>query len=76
MTQYWIMLIYSLFLFVMATFRNSDTRLDEVLLSMTKTPSDDILESLYKLSIPESDRLKNVLELNDMEIHQKISVPN
>ena len=26
-----------------------DTRWDEVLLSMSKTPSDDILESLYKL---------------------------
>ena len=49
-----------------------DTRWDEVPLSMSKIPSDDILESLYKLRISESDKLKTVLELNDMEIHQKI----
>ena len=53
-----------------------DTRWDEVLLSMSKIPSDDILESLCKLRIRESDQLKTVLELYDMEIHQKISVPN
>ena len=53
-----------------------DTRWDEVLLSMSKIPSDDILEGLYKLRIRESDQLKTVLELYDMEIHQKISVPN
>ena len=53
-----------------------DTTWDEVLSSVSKTPSDDILESLYKLRIRESDELKTVLELNDMEIHQKISVPN
>ena len=34
------------------------------------------LESLYKLGIRESDQLKTVLELYDMEIHQKTSVPN
>ena len=44
-----------------------DTRWDEVLLlSMSKIPSDDILESLYKLRIRESDQLKPVLELYDM----------
>ena len=32
--------------------------------------------SLYKLRIRESDEFKTVLELYDMEIHQKISVPN
>ena len=53
-----------------------DTRWDEVLLSMSKIPSDDILESLYKLRIRESAQLKTVLELYDMEIHQKISMPN
>ena len=31
-----------------------DTRWDEILLSMSKIPSDDILESLYKLRIRES----------------------
>ena len=43
---------------------------------MSKIPSDDIWESLYKLRIRESAQLKTVLELYDMEIHQKISVPN
>ena len=53
-----------------------DARWDEVLLSMSKNSSDDILESLYKLRIRESAQLKTVLELYDMEIHQKISTPN
>ena len=43
---------------------------------MTKIPSDDVLESMYKLRIRESDQLKTVLELYDMETHQKISMPN
>ena len=43
---------------------------------MTKISPDDILESLYKLRIRESDRLKTVLELYDMETHQKITMPN
>ena len=43
---------------------------------MSKIPPDDILESLYKLRIRGSDQLKTVLELYDMEIHQKISMPN
>ena len=43
---------------------------------MTKIPSDDVLESLYKLRTRESGQLKTVLELYDMEIHQKISMPN
>ena len=53
-----------------------DTRWDEVLLSMSKIPADDILESLYKSRIRESVQLKTVLDLYDMEIHQKISFPN
>ena len=53
-----------------------DTRWDEVLLSMSKVPSDDILETLCKLRLRESVQLKTVLELYDMEIHQKISMPN
>ena len=53
-----------------------DTRWDEFLLSMSKIPSDDVLESLYKLRIRESDQLKTVIELYDMEIHQNISMPN
>ena len=53
-----------------------DTRRDEILLSTTKIPSDDTLESLFKLRIRESAQVKTVLELYDMEIYQKISVPN
>ena len=43
---------------------------------MSKIPSDDILESLYKLRIRESAQLKTVLELYDMVIRQMISVPD
>ena len=38
---------------------------------MTKIPSDDILEGLYKIRIRASEKLKTVLELYNMEIHQK-----
>ena len=38
---------------------------------MTKIPPDDILEGFYKLRIRESEKLKTVLELYDLEIHQK-----
>ena len=48
-----------------------DSKWDGILLSMTKIPPDDILEGLYKLTIRESGKLKTVLELYDLEIHQK-----
>ena len=38
---------------------------------MTKIPSDDILEGLCKLRIRESEKVKTVVELYDLEIHQK-----
>ena len=38
---------------------------------MTKIPSDDILEGLYKLRIRECEKLKTVLELYKMEIYQE-----
>ena len=37
-----------------------DTRWDEILLSMSKIPSDDILETLYKLRIRESGQLSKL----------------
>ena len=40
-----------------------DSKLDGILLSKTKIPSDDILEGLCKLRIRESDKLKSALEL-------------
>ena len=48
-----------------------DPKWDGILLSMTKIPHYDILEGLYKLRIRESEKLKTVLELYDLEIHQK-----
>ena len=48
-----------------------DSKWDGILLSMTQIPPDDILEGLYKLRIRESQKLKTVLELYDLEIHQK-----
>ena len=38
---------------------------------MTKITLDDILEGFYKLRIRESGKLKTVLELYDLETHQK-----
>ena len=49
---------------------------DGILLSMTKIPPDDILEGLYTLRIRESEKLKTVLELYNMEIHQKKRGPD
>ena len=51
--------------------QESDTGWDEVLLSMSKIPFDDIPKSLYKLSA----HLKT-LESYGLEIHQKISNPD
>ena len=45
-------------------------------LLLTKIPSDDVLESRYKFRIRESAQLKTVLASYDMEVHQKISMPN
>ena len=45
-------------------------------LSMTKILPDDILEGLYKLRIRESEKLKTVLELYNMVIHQKKAGPD
>ena len=38
---------------------------------MTKIPPDEILEGLFKLRIRESEKLKIILELYDLEIHHK-----
>ena len=39
-------------------------------------PPDDILESLYKLRTRESEKLKTVFELYNVEIHQKKAKPD
>ena len=49
---------------------------DGNLLSMTKIPPEDILEGLYNLRIRESEKLKTVLELYDLEMHQKKAGPD
>ena len=48
-----------------------DSKWYGILLSMTQSLSDDILEGLYKLRTRESEKLKTVLELYDMEIQKK-----
>ena len=53
-----------------------DTRWNEILLSMEQFPPDDILESLYKLRIRESEKLKTVLESYSLEIHQQEAKPD
>ena len=53
-----------------------DSKWNGILLSMTKIPLDDILEGMYKLRIRESEKLKTVLELYNMEIHQKKAGPD
>ena len=53
-----------------------DSKWDGILLFMTKIPPDDILEGLYKLRIRESEKLKTVLALYDLEIHQKKAGPD
>ena len=53
-----------------------DSKWEGILLSMTNIPSDDILTGLYKLRIRESEELKTVLELYNMEIHQKKAGPD
>ena len=43
---------------------------------MTKIALDDIFERLYKWRIQVSEKLKTVLELYDLEIHQKRLKPD
>ena len=50
-----------------------NSKWDEILSSMMQIPSDDISEGLSKLRMRESEKLKTVLELYNMEIHQKKS---
>ena len=62
MIPFLIILIYSI------TLRNEDVqdfdmRWDENLLSMTKIPPDDILESLCKMRTRESDQFKNSIRI-------------
>ena len=62
---------YSLLVYENDDIQEFDSKWDGILLSMTKIPPDCILEGLYKLRIRESEKLKTVLELYDLEMHQK-----
>ena len=53
-----------------------DSKWDGFLSSLTQITSDDILERLYKWRRRESEKLKTVLELYNMEIHQKKAGPD
>ena len=53
-----------------------DSKWNGISLSMTKIPPDDILEGLNKLRIRESEKIKTVWELYDLEIHQKKAGPD
>ena len=77
MIPFLIMLIYSLSLSVTTMFQVFDTRCDGILLSMTKIPADDILESLYNLRTRESDQLKTVSGLYEwrfIRIYQSLII--
>ena len=54
----------------MTKFKSS--RWDDNVLSMEQFPPDDILESLYKERRRVSEELKMVLELYNLEIHQRV----
>ena len=56
--------------FKMTIFRNSIQN------GMTKIPTNEILEILYKLRIRVSEKLKTVLALYNMQIHQKKAEPD
>ena len=73
MIQYWITLTCFLSLFMTIIFRNSIQ--DGTMFSCLCQRFPPMI-SLYKLRIRESAQLKTVLELYDMEIHQKISRPD
>ena len=57
-------------------FQEFDSKWDGFFLTVTKIPPDDILENLYKLRIRGSEKLKTVLELYNVEIHQKKAEPD
>ena len=76
MIQYWIMLIYSLLLFMVIIFRNSIQDVTKFYYPYQRFPPMISWKVCTKLRIRESEQLETVLELYDMEIHQKISMPN
>ena len=76
MIPFLIMWIYSLSLFATTMFRTSIRDGIKFYGLCPRSQLMMFLESLYKLRIRESDQVTSVLELYDMEIHQKISMSN
>ena len=60
----------------MTIFRNSIRNETEFCYQWQKIPPEDILEGFYKLRIRASEKLKTVMELYDLEIHQKKAEPD
>ena len=67
---------YSLSVYEMMMFRISIRNGMKFYCQWRRIPPDDILEGLYKLRKRESEKLKTVLELYDLEIHQKKAGPD
>ena len=75
----WLVLDYAdLFTIVLRNddIQEFDTRWDDILLSMEQFSPDDILVSLYKLRKRESEKLKTLLDLYNLKIHQKKAKPD
>ena len=53
-----------------------DTKWDEAILSINEVPSDDVLESLYKMRIRESDQFNTVWALSEQDIELNNSQPS
>ena len=74
------MILYSIMLGVFfccsSEWHYSEFGWDESVSSMEQFPPDDVLGSLYKSRIRESEKLKTVLELYNLEIHQKKAKPD
>ena len=69
-------LVYSQFTLRSDDVQEFDTTRDGILLTVRKISRDDCLESLCKIRTRESDQLETVLEMFDIETHQKISKPS
>ena len=76
MIPYWIMPTYLLFALRNDNIQEFDSKWDGILLSVEQFPPDDTLESLYKLRIRESEKLKTVLALYNLEIPQEKAKPD
>ena len=73
---YLFMPTYLRLFFGMTTFRSSIRDGMKFYCQWSNFQLDDILESLYKLRIRESEKIKTVLELYNLEIHQEKAKPD